>query len=181
MRSRNPIILFLCAFSCTDLVLAQPDASQVSRELKEISERSVLLEAKIKEAELAAKLEKTLAERAQKEASAKNVSASLQAAEVGTPVVSHVEGVQGKLEAVLVYPNGSRQRVKTGDAIYGAVVQKVALNEVLLFDTKTKSQVRLQFSQAAGMSQMPQQPGMPIGSGYAPPVVIPTPPTPLPR
>jgi type IV pilus biogenesis protein PilP len=170
-RSIKFLLSALAAVAVMGANAAEPNSTQ---QIQAITERTAVLEAQLKELELRNRVEKATAERAQRDATASRTSPTLDAG-AGTPVVSHVEGRKDTLEALLIYPNGAKQRVRTGDSLYGAVVQKIALNEVLLLDVKAKSTVRLQFAsahpQAVANGQsfpMPQNFGGPV-----PPVVIP--------
>jgi type IV pilus biogenesis protein PilP len=133
------------------LVLAVASASSFAQkstveELKELADRTAVLEAQLKAAELENKIQQQNSELNARGSAAKRSASSLDSdAEYGTPTVAYVEGVKGALEAVLVYRGNVRQRVKEGDAVYGAVVKKITLNEVVLIDVKSRSNVRLQF------------------------------------
>jgi type IV pilus biogenesis protein PilP len=67
----------------------------------------------------------------------------------GNPSVISVAGIKGQLEAVLVFPGGSTQRVKEGDVIDERRVTKINANEVVLANIKDKSQQRLTFGTTA--------------------------------
>lgn len=83
----------------------------------------------------------------------------------GIPLVQAVEGLKGKLEAVLIYRGSERQRVREGDVVYGARVARIAVNEVQLVDTNSGVVHRLQFgSRAVTESQgASAQPTLPPG------------------
>lgn len=85
----------------------------------------------------------------------------------GSPSVVSVAGLKGHLEALLVFPGGVVQRVKTGDVIGDRKVSMVSINEVVLTDLKGKNLQRLAFGAAAvtretnmsSSSPMPLPPG----------------------
>jgi type IV pilus biogenesis protein PilP len=164
--------LFVASFILSFSAVAQTAAPRQSQtgSLKDISESSAVLEARIREIELQNKLDKALIERSTNEAALSRRSARSLSSEADTPMVLHVEGIKGNLEAVLQYPTGARQRVRVGDALLGAVVQKIALNDVVLFDTQARAQVRLQF----------YSPPAPQTAAGAIPPGLPLAPTPLP-
>lgn len=172
-RSINFLIPFLTFATVAAAQAVEPTPTQ---QIQAITERTAVLEAQLKEMELRGRLERATADRAQRDASAGRTSPTLDSG-VGTPVVSHVEGRKDSLEALLIYPNGARQRVRTGDSLYGAVVQKIELNEVLLLDVKAKATVRLQFAAAHPQASATNSPTLPIPQNFGgpvPPVVIPT-------
>jgi len=146
-------------------VLAQTD---VVKELQEINQRRALSEAQLKEAEAQKKLLDIQTQIGLLDASKKGNSATAGAvapleADRGIPSVAYVEGLKGRLEAVLVYRGNARQRVKVGDVTNGATVQKIALNEVVLVDMKSKAAIQLQFSNTF-ISREPASVG---GPGFA--------------
>ena len=142
---------------CTQ-VSAQTSASATAMELQLIAERTAVLEAKLKYAEMEAKLNKLNAEAAlampvssllvsQQPANAKRFTATPDSFEdLGLPSVVQVEGVKGRLEAVLAYSGNIRHRVKEGDKVSNYQITKISVNEVTLTDTKTKALHRLSFS-----------------------------------
>lgn len=117
-----------------------------AEELQTLADRTAVLEAQLKAVELENKVLQQTNELAAKGTAARRSASSLEAdSDYGTPTVSYVEGVKGSLEAVLLYRGNVRQRVKEGDAVYGAVVKKISLNEVVLMDVKSRANVRLQY------------------------------------
>jgi type IV pilus biogenesis protein PilP len=137
----------LLGVACAD-ALAQTD---VVKELQEINQRRALSEAQLKEAEAQKRLLDIHAQIGLLDASKKANSSTAGPmapleADRGIPTVAYVEGLKGRLEAVLVYRGNARQRVKVGDVANGAMVQKIALNEVVLVDVKSKAAIQLQFS-----------------------------------
>lgn len=175
MRNRS-IKFFIPLLTFASIAAAQAVEPTPTQQIQAITERTAVLEAQLREMELRGRLERATAERAQRDASAGRSSPTLDSG-IGTPVVSHVEGRKDSLEALLIYPNGSRQRVRVGDSLYGAVVQKIELNEVLLLDVKAKATVRLQFAAAHPQANASSSSTLPIPqsfNGPVPPVVIPT-------
>lgn len=152
--------------------VAQVDEPTTTRAIREMSENTAVMEARLREIKIANEIDEALAKKAARESSRLGGTGGSASLDAAMPTVLYVEGVKGRLEAVLVYRNGSRQRVRVGDSVPGAVVQKVALNDVVLFDGKTKSSVRLQFMEAAEPASPVAGQSMP---GYVPPVVIPQP------
>lgn len=132
-------------------------------EIQAVSERIAVLEARLKELELENKTKKLIAENAQLGAAAQR-SANVDAdSDYGVPTVDRVEGLKGALEAVLVYRGNVRQRVKEGDQIFGSIVRRIAINEVLLVDVKSGKSNRLQFGAGPVTRDGAGQPGMPAG------------------
>lgn len=73
-------------------------------------------------------------------------------AKKGNPSIVSVAGINGKLEAVLVFPGGATQRVKEGDVIDERKVTKVSRNEVVLTQLKGNKTQRLSFNTTAAMN-----------------------------
>lgn len=170
--------------------------TDVIKELQEINQRRAVFEAQLKEAEVQKKLmdinaQMGLMETGKKAAAAAklnpgapaNPAASQPHAgldfERGIPTVAYVEGLKGKLEAVLVYRGNARQRVKLGDVVNGTLVEKISLNEVVLKDVKSKATIQLQFSttaiprEPAGLMGQAGGVGMPAGSPAVPGAPLP--------
>jgi type IV pilus biogenesis protein PilP len=120
-----------------------------TEELQQLADRTAVLEAQLKAVELENKVQQQTNELTARGTAARRSAASIDSdSDYGTPTVAYVEGVKGSLEAVLVYRGNVRQRVREGDAVYGTVVKKISLNEVVLLDVKTRTNVRLQFGTA---------------------------------
>lgn len=142
-RKLNTIVAIALAMSSA-ACFAQKTTAE---ELQQLSDRTAVLEAQLKAAELENKVQQQTNELASRGTAARRSAASVDSdSDYGTPTVAYVEGVKGALEAVLVYRGNVRQRVREGNAVFGAVVKKISLNEVVLVDVKTRANVRLQFS-----------------------------------
>lgn len=184
--------LSLCAASASLVLLgfcvnafAQTETPNNTAKIQAVSEERALIEAEIKRAESRKKLDDVKGVnfpvsagvgRAPSGGHGPSQTVNRIEAEQemnGLPTVSHVEGRKGSLEAVLVYRNGAKQRVKTGDKVLGTTVQKIALNEVALVDPVGKSMVRLQFANAASQGQQPGQTPMGVMPGGVPTVPMP--------
>lgn len=138
------LIAALCLTSTA--VMAQKSSTQ---EIQDHSERAAVLESQLKALEVEIKVLKAQNDILQSQAATRrsvNVDAEN---DMGTPTVAYVEGVKGNLEAVLVYRGNIRQRARVGDAIFGSVVKRITLNEVVLGNPKNNRETRLQFSAGA--------------------------------
>ncbi len=147
MRNHKSKLTLTIVFS----MLSSTSFSQTTtaEELQQLADRTAVLEAQLKAVELENKVQQQTNELAARGTAARRSATALGSeSDYGTPTVSYVEGVKGALEAVLLYRGNVRQRVKEGDAVYGAVVKKISLNEVVLLDVKSRSNVRLQFGTA---------------------------------
>jgi type IV pilus biogenesis protein PilP len=175
MRSLNQILLLTLSLAAQAAFAQSPEQVEPvsTRAIREMSENSAILEARLREIKISNEIDEALAKKAERESSRVQKTARTLSSDVGTPTVVYVEGVKGRLEALLQFRGGARQRVRVGDSVHGAVVQKIALNDVVLYDTSAKTTVRLQFSEAADQLQPVAGQGLP--SGFAPPVVIPQP------
>jgi len=158
MRNHNvKLTLTLVLSLLSSASFAQKSTAE---ELQQLSDRTAVLEAQLKAVELENKVQQQTNELAARGTAARRSAISLESAsDYGTPTVSYVEGVKGALEAVLLYRGNVRQRVKEGDAVYGAVVKKISLNEVVLMDMKSRSNVRLQFGTTPVTRDSPAQIG----------------------
>ena len=174
---QNPNLKAITLLGC--FLAAAPSWAQktTTEELQEINQRRAILEAQLKEAETEKKLLELRAQIGGLNTSTKKAPPPVETDPgFGTPTVSHVEGAKGNLEAVLIYRGNVRQRVKTGDVVYGSMVKKIALNEVVMVDIKSNSLIRLQFS--AGPVQRDagsQGPGASMPPGSPIPTVPPSP------
>lgn len=171
MQKTKYLILAASALSFAMANSFAQQSSTPTEDIRAMSERTAVLEARVKELEADLKVQELTAKNVMARRSSSTLDADMN---YGTPTVAYVEGAKGSLEAVLLYRGGVKQRVKTGDAIYGAVVQKISLNEVVLYDVKAKAPIRLQFSSgpvtrdpqtgtAAGVPTV-LPPGMPGGA-----------------
>lgn len=143
---RNHKVKITLALVLTFLSAASFAQKTTAEELQQLADRTAVLEAQLKAVELENKVQQQTNELAARGTAARRSATSLESdSDYGTPTVSYVEGVKGALEAVLLYRGNVRQRVKEGDAVYGAVVKKISLNEVVLMDVKSRANVRLQF------------------------------------
>lgn len=173
---QNHKLKSLVAITLAIVGVSSQAQQSTAEQLNDINARRAVIEAQVKEAKALKELNDLNQQNGLIGASAKKNSPTLDAdSDYGTPTVSYVEGAKGRLEAVLVYRGNVKQRVKAGDAIYGAVVQKISLNEVILLDVKAKSLVRLQFAsgpvtrdssfpQPGGAVPTVLPPGMPAGA-----------------
>lgn len=147
-----------------------PMSAATAAEIQKINEQMTLLQARLNELDLRAKIAAK-----QKEingtATADSGAQSSFDRKNGIPSVVSVAGLRGNLQAVLVFPGGVTQRVKAGDVIDDRRVAKVAINEVVLTDLKGHNVQRLAF----GASPMTREntPLQPTGS--APPPLMPLP------
>jgi type IV pilus biogenesis protein PilP len=145
-RPRRLLGVFLLA-ACGLPGLAQPQpqpaaATGVAAEIQRINENMTLLQARLNELELRARIAAR-----QKElgvAPAEPVQSSFDTRQ-GNPSVLAVAGLRGQLEATLVFPGGVVQRVRAGDVIDDRRVGKVQLNEVVLTDLQGRNRQRLAF------------------------------------
>ncbi len=157
---------FVSGLALAAAIVVSPFAQAAGNSVEEIqavSERIAVLEARLKELELENKTKKLIAENAQLGAAAQR-SANVDAdSDYGVPTVDRVEGLKGALEAVLVYRGNVRQRVKEGDQIFGSMVRRIAINEVVLVDVKSGKANRLQFGAGPVIRDGAGQPGMPAG------------------
>lgn len=120
-----------------------PMSAATAAEIQKINEQMTLLQAKLNELELRAKIAAK-----QKEINGTAPEAREQSSfdrKNGIPSVVSVAGLRGNLEALLVFPGGVTQRVKAGDVIHDRRVAKVAINEVVLTDLKGQLVQRLAF------------------------------------
>jgi type IV pilus biogenesis protein PilP len=147
---------------------SSPMSAATAAEIQKINENMTVLQAQYNQLELKAKI---AAKQREIGAQAGGDALSSFGSKNGNPSVVSVAGLKGILEAVLVFPGGVTQRVKTGDVIDDRRVAKVAINEVVLTDLKGKTVQRLAFGTSATMREatpstqntgsMPFPPGMP--------------------
>ena len=153
---QNPKFKMLGAICLALNIAASAHAQQstTALELQLIAERTAILEAKLKQLELEAKVAKITTEIAIapatgapiQPANTKRFSSTPDVfADIGLPSVVQVEGVKGRLEAVIAYSGGSRQRVKEGDRVGGYTIARISVNDVILVDDKKKT-TRLSFT-----------------------------------
>lgn len=120
-----------------------PMSAATAAEIQKINEQMTLLQARLNELDLRAKIAAK-----QKEINGTSAEATAQSSfdrKNGIPSVVSVAGLRGNLEALLVFPGGVTQRVKAGDVIDDRRVAKVAINEVVLTDLKGQHVQRLAF------------------------------------
>jgi type IV pilus biogenesis protein PilP len=173
MSSPKTLAAFQCvvlAASTIGFAIAQTPASNTAAEVQRINESMTLMSARLAELELRAKVAAKEREISQ---SAGLANIAPLGSSAGNPSVVSVAGLKGQLEAVLVFPGGLVQRVKVGDVIGDRLVSVVAINQVILTDTKTKSTTRLAFGATAAVKEQPAQglnsPGMPAGVPFGSP------------
>lgn len=184
------VLASVAAAGLFNTALAQTDVPNNTARIQAVSEDRALVEAEIKRAESRKKLEEvkgggfaqntnvpSSTGRPAAAAGGSNTVSRIEADQelAGMPTVAYVEGRKGDLEAVLTFRGGAKQRVRVGDKVFGATVQKIALNEVSLSDAVNKSTVRLQFANPTTQGQMPGQ--MPYTSpvGGQPVPIVPIP------
>lgn len=150
-----------------------PMSAATAAEIQKINEQMTLLQARLNELDLRAKIAAK-----QKEINGTTPDATAQSSfdrKNGNPSVVSVAGLKGNLEALLVFPGGVTQRVRAGDVIDDRRVAKVAINEVVLTDLKGRNVQRLAFG-AAPMTRentpLPAAAGAP-GSMLPPPLPSP--------
>lgn len=120
-----------------------PMSAATAAEIQKINEQMTVLQARLNELDLRAKIAAK-----QKEINGTAPDAAAQSSfdrKNGIPSVVSVAGLKGNLEALLVFPGGVTQRVKAGDVIDDRRVAKVAINEVVLTDLKGHHVQRLAF------------------------------------
>lgn len=144
-------------------------SAATAAEIQKINEQMTLLQAKLNELDLRAKIAAK-----QKEISISGGESGSQSSfdrKNGVPSVVSVAGLKGNLEALLVFPGGVTQRVKSGDVIDDRRVAKVAINEVVLTDLKGHNIQRLAF----GSSPMTREstPLQPVAGAPAPTLPLP--------
>jgi len=144
---QHPNLKALTLLGCLIATPALWAQKTTTEELQEINQRRAILEAQLKEAEAEKKLLELRSQIGGLNGANKKAPPPIETDPgFGIPTVSHVEGTKDNLEAVLIYRGNVRQRVKTGDVVYGSVVRKIALNEVVMVDIKNNTMSRLQFS-----------------------------------
>lgn len=134
---------------------SSPMSAATAAEIQKINENMTVLQAQLNQLELKAKIATK-----QREISAQAGGDALSSfgSKSGNPSVVSVSGLKGSLEAVLVFPGGVTQRVKTGDVIDDRRVSTVAVNEVVLTDLKGKNVQRLGFGTSATTREATSQP-----------------------
>ena len=120
--------------------------SSLALQIQRINERMALLQAQLNELELQARIS---AKRKEIDSAGRSVRTdSAFDSRAGLPSVQSVAGLQGRLEAVLVFASGVTQRVKAGDVLDDRRVANVSLNEVVLTDLHGRNVQRLAFGVA---------------------------------
>ena len=121
-----------------------PISAATAAEIQKINEQMTVLQARLNELDLRAKI---AAKQKEINGSSGDVAAAQSSFDRknGIPSVVSVAGLRGNLQALLVFPGGVTQRVKTGDVIDDRRVAKVAINEVVLTDLKGQHVQRLAF------------------------------------
>jgi type IV pilus biogenesis protein PilP len=149
---------------------SSPMSAATAVEIQKINENMTVLQAQLNQLELKAKI---AAKQREISAQAGGGALSSFASKSGNPSVVSVSGLKGSLEAVLVFPGGMTQRVKTGDVIDDRRVSKVAINEVVLTDLNGKNFQRLGFGTSATTREAtsPPQAGPVPFPGMPPPMV----------
>ena len=146
--------------------LAQTPGSNTAAEVQRINESMTLMSARLAELELRAKI--SAKEREINQGAGLANTAPL-GSSAGNPSVVSVAGLKGQLEAVLVFPGGLVQRVRVGDVIGDRVVSVVAINQVILTDSKTKSTTRLAFGATAAAKEQSALAGQGTNASGMPP------------
>lgn len=146
---RNLKFKIIVAIALAAVSAASFAQRSTAEELQQLADRTAVLEAQLKAVELENKVQQQTNELATRGTAARRSATSIESDfDYGTPTVFYVEGVKGALEAVLLYRGNVHQRVRDGDVVFGKIVKKISLNEVVLLDVKTRSNVRLQFGTA---------------------------------
>lgn len=140
----------------------QSQNSPAAMEIQRINENMTVLQAQLNQLELQVKVAGK-----KRDLSGLNGDAAQSSfnSKKGNPSVVSVAGLKGQLEAVLVFPGSSTQRVKEGDIIDDRRVVKVSANEVILSDLKGKNIQRLTFGTSAVIRENPSMQnfgGMPM-------------------
>jgi type IV pilus biogenesis protein PilP len=152
---------------------SSPMSAATAAEIQKINENMTLLQAQLNELELKAKIvtkQREITTQAKTQDGSAALVVSSFASKSGNPSVVSVAGLKGSLEAVLVFPGGVTQRVKTGDVIDDRRVSKIAVNEVVLTDLKGKNVQRLAFGNSATVREaLPSGPGNPYATAPLPP------------
>jgi type IV pilus biogenesis protein PilP len=165
---QHPNLKALTILGCLLATPALWAQKTTTEELQEINQRRAILEAQLKEAEAEKRLLELRTQIGGLNPNNKKAPPPIETDPgFGVPTVSHVEGTKDNLEAVLIYRGNVRQRVTTGDVVYGSVVRKIALNEVVMVDIKNNTMTRLQFSSGPLTRDAANQgpgAGMPPGS-----------------
>jgi type IV pilus biogenesis protein PilP len=127
-------------------VLAPPMSAATAAEIQGINENMTVLQARLNEMELRAKIAAK-----QKELNGMQGGSSFSAlgSSQGDPSVIYVQGLKGHVEALLAFPGGVVQRVKPGDIVGDRKVARISLNEVALTDVNGKNERRLAFGTSA--------------------------------
>lgn len=147
-----------------------PISAATAAEIQKINEQMTLLQAKLNELELRAKIAAKQKEINGTAPDAASAQSSFDRKN-GIPSVVSVAGLRGNLEALLVFPGGVTQRVKAGDVIDDRRVAKVAINEVVLTDLKGQHVQRLAF----GASPMTRENTPMQTAAGGPPPLLPIP------
>lgn len=132
-------------------------AASTAAEIQRINERITLLQAQLNELDLQAKV--TSKRKEIQSVSSGGAESSPFDGKGGVPSVLSVAGLQGRLEAVLVFPGGIIQRVKAGDVIGQRRVVRLSLNEVVLTDLQGRRVQRLAFGSAPPVRENGTAPG----------------------
>lgn len=125
---------------------SSPVSAATAAEIQGINENMTVLQARLNEMELKAKIAAK-----QKELIGVQGGSSFSAlgSSLGDPSVIYVQGLKGHVEALLAFPGGVVQRVKPGDIVGDRKVARVSLNEVALTDLNGKNERRLAFGSSA--------------------------------
>lgn len=125
---------------------APPMSAATAAEIQTINENMTILQARLNELELKAKIAAK-----QKELTGMQGGTAFSAlgSSLGDPSVIYVQGLKGHVEALLAFPGGVVQRVKPGDIVGDRKVARISLNEVALTDVNGKNERRLAFGTSA--------------------------------
>lgn len=127
-------------------VHSPPMSAATAAEIQSINENMTVLQARLNEMELKAKIAAK-----QKELIGAQGGSSFSAlgSSLGDPTVIYTQGLKGHVEALLAFPGGVFQRVKPGDIVGDRKIARVLLNEVALTDLNGKNERRLAFGSSA--------------------------------
>ena len=140
-------------------VHAPPMSAAAAAEIQGINENMTVLQARLNEMELKAKI---AAKQKELNGMQGNSTFSALGSSLGDPSVIYVQGLKGQVEALLAFPGGVVQRVKPGDIVGDRKVARISLNEVALTDLNGKNERRLAF----GTSAVARDTGAPGPSGF---------------
>ena len=139
-------------------VMSSSRGGVAGSEVQEINERNTVLRARLAEKELEAKIAAKSKEVRELNGRELNGSAH-QSGYFGPITVLSVDGLKGSLEAVLSFQSGASHRVRAGDQIGNRRVFSVALDDVVLTDSRGRKERIPVGATPSSSSVMPPLPG----------------------